>query len=758
MALQRSLAVYPPHAQIVSLRLAIVRDDQQLVAYSAADPIYECAVDDRAGVRVAAGLFSHLRLAPDTALARALGVNRETVRRNRYLYAQGGVAAVCTGRSGPREPYKLKAAVRIRAQQCLDQGRSLRHTAQQVGLTEGALRYQIRQGRLSLSPNARRRRPSSSDRPAAAETAPAAETERPLTPETPPAPGTAASPSQRAQADQACEQGVAVKRTLERALAANGKLVEAAPEFQPTEAVAGAGVLLALPALLGQGLLAVPDEVFGRLRNGFYGLRAVLLTFAFMALLRLSNPEQLKGRAPGELGLLLGLDRAPEVKTLRRKLDELGLRGLARQLQQGLAERWVEAEPEALGFLYVDGHVRVYNGRKHRLPKHHVQKRGRPMPGTQDFHVNDARAEPLFVVTAAATESLLEMMEEHLLPEIRNLVADPVRRITVVFDREGWSPESFRRWRDLGFDVLTYRKGKQSTWQSRCFSEVSGTVDGRKVVYQLAERRVTLSNGLPMREVRRLSADGHQTAVVTTHESLSTFEVAQRMFSRWQQENFFRYMRHEFDLDHMCTYDVESADPKRLVSHPERARLEEQIKTTQASVDRVVGRRGHLKPGGKMRVQGRTFDEEAIDAWIRKHEDEIRRLKARRDALPKEVPLDHVLDPKQIVQLERERKLLTDAFKMIAYRAESQLARCVVPVFKRHEDEARKLLQSIFQATADLLPDDRQGTLTVRFHGLSSPRATRALSGLCVMASAKPTCYPGTDLRMVFEAPECHTN
>ena len=93
---------------------------------------------------------------------------------------------------------------------------------------------------------------------------------------------------------------------------------------------------------------------------------------------------------------------------------------------------------------------------------------------------------------------------------------------------------------------------------------------------------------------------------------------------------------------------------------------------------------------------------------------------------------------------------------MIAYRAESQMARWLAPLFKRHEDEARQFLQSAFQATADLLPDASAGTLTVRFHGLSSPRATRALSGLCVIANATETRYPGTNLRMHFEAPECH--
>ncbi len=359
------------------------------------------------------------------------------------------------------------------------------------------------------------------------------------------------------------------------------------------------------------------------------------------------------------------------------------------------------------------------------------------------------------MVTASATEGLVTMIEEHLLPEIRNLVADPTRRITLVFDREGWSPEAFLRFVELGFDILTYRKGKQSTWQRRFFHEVVEVVDGRNVVYRLAERRVRLSNGLRVREVRRLTDDGHQTAVITTRPDLSRFEVAHRMFSRWRQENFFRYMRHEFDLDHMCTYAVEAADPKRLVTPPDRTKLDKQIKAKQEQLDRVAGRRVDLQPGGKLRVDHRSLDEDQVDEWIGQREQQLAHLKAERDQLPKKVPLDEVLDPAQIVRLEQERKTLTDLFKMAAYRAESEMARSLAPLFKRHDEEARQLLQSIYQATADLSPDPRAGTLTVRFHGLSTPRATRALSQLCDTANATETRYPGTSLRMRFEAPEC---
>ena len=122
MALQQTLVIPPPAARIVSPRLAILLDEHQLVAYNGADPIYRCRRDDRDGLRLAAAMLSHLKLAPDTDLADALGINRETVRRNRKLYAEGGVEAVRTLPHGPKGPHKLTDTVQRRAQRCLDQG------------------------------------------------------------------------------------------------------------------------------------------------------------------------------------------------------------------------------------------------------------------------------------------------------------------------------------------------------------------------------------------------------------------------------------------------------------------------------------------------------------------------------------------------------------------------------------------------------------------------------------------------------------
>lgn len=167
----------------------------------------------------------------------------------------------------------------------------------------------------------------------------------------------------------------------------------------------------------------------------------------------------------------------------------------------------------------------------------------------------------------------------------------------------------------------------------------------------------------------------------------------------------------------------------------------------------IIEKRLDVAPGGRVRVGKQSLGEMEIDQLIEKRETEIERLSARVANLPKQVPLDTVLAPDAIVQLERERKVLVDAVKLTAYRAESALARIVEPLLARHDDEARKFLKTIFSATADVIPDQRAGRLLVRFHGLASPRATRALAELCDLINASPSLYPGTALRLRFEAP-----
>ena len=679
MGLQRRMPLLPEDAETVSQHLVVGNRDGVLTFFNASGPIFTCRDDDASAVRFAAAVLTspELGLATPSEIARVLGRHRNRVHEYRKRYREGGAAALDVKRRGPRGPSKFKGTTRARAQTYLNEGTSNRTVAERVGVSEFTIRTALKDHRL-VRPD--RRHESAHD----TETTPS-------------------TPRTRSNVDASCAGGVAVKRDVDRALAQVGTLAEAMPQFEPAESVAKAGVLVALPALLGQGLVDVGQQVYGAMKNRYFGLASMLLSFGVMALMRIKSTEGVSNHSPGEFGLVLGLDRAPEMKTARRKLAELAGRGRALEFSRAFSERWAEEDPDALGYLYIDGHVRPYHGRKYTLPKTHVPRRRLCMPATTDYWVNDANAEPLLFVTAPANEGLLTMMDKDLIPEIRRLAGDE-RRVTLVFDREGWSPKRFKKWHTAGFDVITYRKGKYRDWPRRCFTEVTVEVCGRKVVYLLGERMVRVARGFRMREVRRVCDDRHQTSVMTTRRDLSRETVARRMFSRWQQENFFRYMRHEFALDHLPTTAVEPADSERSVPNPAVKEKKRELSTAKA--------------------------------------------------LPARVPVREVMDDVPVIRLERERKTITDTLKMVAYRAETQLANLVGPLLPDRDDEARTFMRQVFDLPADLRPDYAKRTLVVRLHSMANPRSNRALRALCEVLNDFNVCYPKTNLRLVLEAPE----
>src|SRR6266851_5500323 len=461
MPTQFHLPVQPGGAEEINAVVARVRERGQVAYFASGVPVFVHADDDPVGQRIAAVQMMALGLARQDELSAAFAVNRSTLYRQHRKVTTEGVLGGVNGKREPSGPHRFIADKRQRVVQLLGEGKSIRQAAEQVGVTEGTIRHALRRGEL----------PAAEARPIRA----------------------LAGPSARSERDARAPGGVAIQRHTERALARGGQLVEAAPEFVEAEAVRYGGALLGLPALLALGILDAGEQTYGALKKGFYGLRSTLLILSFMALLRIRTPELLQGHPPGELGVLLGLDRAPEVKTLRRKLWELASRRQATQFSRQLAERWVQAHADAVGLLYVDGHVRAYHGTAHTLPEAWSARRRLCLPATTDIWVNQQDAQPLFVVTAPANDDLLAMLRREILPAVRRLVGE--RRVTLAFDREGWSPKFFQELHTQGFDVLTYRKGAYPAWPRRAFQTVTGVVDGRRVRYELTERSTELVPG-----------------------------------------------------------------------------------------------------------------------------------------------------------------------------------------------------------------------------------------------------------------------
>jgi transposase len=537
-------------------------------------------------------------------------------------------------------------------------------------------------------------------------------------------------------------------RFTDRVMAVLGLLDDAAPLFSNATGIAGAGVLLAVPALVQNRVVELAREVYGSIGPAFYGLRTTMVTLVFMALLRIKRPENLKERSPQELGRLLGLDRAPEVKSVRRKLSRLAQMGRTKEFARALAKQRAADRGGAIGFLYVDGHVRAYHG-KHDLPKTHVARMRISMPATSDYWLNDAEGEPLFVVPTEAHQSLVSMLPE-MLDEARSLVGE--RPITVVFDRGGWSPKLFKDLISKGFEIMTYRKAPFRKVAKRRFSEHEEEMDGNKMCFMLADQGIRLLKGtLRLRQVTILRKDGGQTAIVTSRRDLSAIQVAYRMTRRWRQENFFKYLREEFALDALVDYGTQEADAERDVPNPECKRLNAKLNAAQDELNKLQAQYGDkalTNPENRRKsMRGFKIAHAGLRQEIANAMKRVARLEVQRAKIPTRIPVsDTVTGP--VIKLAVERKHLTDVVKMVAYQIESDLVRLMRPHYQRAEDEARTLIHEILASEGDIEVTDSE--LQVRMSPLSSPHRTRVLATLCDRLNATNTPFPGTKLRLRF--------
>ena len=536
---------------------------------------------------------------------------------------------------------------------------------------------------------------------------------------------------------------------MDRSLAAMGMLEDAAPLFAPASVLPRAGVLLAVPVLVASGVLSIAQRVYGHIAPAFYGLRTTLVVYILLSLLRIPRPEHLKEQAPVPLGRIVGLDRILEVKTLRRKLTVLAARKASQRFTRELALKRVKERGALMGFLYIDGHVRAYHG-KHKIAKGYLTRTRLAVPATTDYWVNDKSGDPLLVVTAEANAAMTRMLEP-LLQEVRELLGKE-RRATVVFDRGGWSPQLFVKLLVLGFDILTYRKGRTECVSETCFTTHTAELEGRKVKYELFEQPVQfLKETLRLRQITRLTKN-HQTHIITSRWDLPAVEVAYRMFERWRQENFFKYLREEFLIDALSDYELVPDDPQRSVPNPARQAVDRQLRQVRAEIKKLQQTYGAAAlaqtPDNSAASSTLSAEQLRIRDELKKTTARVEQLRATQKSLATRVPLQQARPNEDLVKLSTERRQLTNALKLTAYQIESDLVTLLRPHYARAEEEGRTLIHTALQSAATLEPTDTQ--LRITLAPLSSAHRSKAIASLCEILNRCETCFPGTALRMHF--------
>jgi hypothetical protein len=409
--------------------------------------------------------------------------------------------------------------------------------------------------------------------------------------------------------------------------------------------------------------------------------------------------------------------------------------------------------------------VRVYHGRTKKLPKHYVARERLCLSATADYWVNSMEGKPFFVVSQAVNPGILQTLADDIVPRLEQdvpnqptaaeLEADPLlHRFTVVFDREGYSPAFFATMKKRRIACLTYHKHPGEDWPAQEFSSTEiRLASGERTTIELAERGTKLSNGLWVREFRKRSDSGHQTAILSTDYQNPGATLAPAMFARWSQENFFRYMRQSFNLDGLVDYGTDAVPETARVINPTYRTLDGQVRKKVALLNRKIAEFGainlddDIEPEKVEAFAKRKSDLHEVIAQLQQQVDE---LKVQRRAEKRHITYNELPQDARFDRLSTQSKHLIDTIKMIAYRAETAMVQVVREKMTRHDD-ARSLMRGIYKTEVDLEPDLQAKTLTVRIHPLANASSDEALRHLCSELNATETTFPATQLRVIYE-------
>ena len=541
-------------------------------------------------------------------------------------------------------------------------------------------------------------------------------------------------------ADGSALLGIGTTRELDRFAAAVGALDGAELRFESADDIPNGGVLCALPALL-----------------------------ACLALARVQSLEQVRYQSPGEWGKLMGLDRIPEVRTLRQKLALLAddTERTARWAS-ALARDWMAHDVAAAGVLLIDGHTRVYHGALTKLPRRYITRERLCLRATTDYWVNALDGQPFFCVTKPIDPGLQKTLEADIIPRLladvpnqptaSELETDPLRhRFTVIFDREGYSPALFARLEEQRIAILSYHKHPGSDWTQSEFSEEQVTlVNGEQVNLPLAERGTRLSNGHWVREIRkRDAASGHQTAILSTDYQSPASKLAVAMFARWHQENFFKYMRQHFGLDRLVEQGTSPLPDTTPIVNPTWRALDNQVRSSTAKLSRaraVFAAQSLLTPQQNSPEAAARHEQRqgAALEQVQQLQAQVSDLKAQRKEQARQVQLKDLPESQRVEQLRSGRKHFMDTIKLIAYRAESALVQFVRESMSR-SDDARSLVRSLMQTSINLRPNPAGKELVIEIHGQANVAQDRVIEKLCEELNATETVYPGTDLVLKYK-------
>jgi hypothetical protein len=467
-------------------------------------------------------------------------------------------------------------------------------------------------------------------------------------------------------------------------------------------------------------------------------LTATSVAFA----LGVGSVEATKHLLRDQLGPVAGLDRLPELRTLRPRLGELAEACDPLRLQAELARAMLTAEAPLLGLYFVDDHFVPYEGAK-PVGKGYNTKRRTAQKGLADTLVTDYHGRAVCFVSGPP--SGLTKTLPVALTELRRVTGDA--KIMLGFDRGGSYAQVFAHCRDQGADWITYRRGKlaDTTTAPRRYWRVDGA--GRAEAVNLADEMITIKDYGPARQLTLFEHDQSVLQVLTSDLDAPAAALLAWLRCRWRIENVFKYLTAHHGIDWLCHYEADTAPDTTPIDNPARKPARDAVKraeTTLADAQRALTRL--LRSDATVAEINTAIP--AAQTAIDTAEAALTSAKSQLKTIPAKIPANQHDPQAERAILRTQRRSLQMALRLLAFNAEQWLADRL-NAYLADNDEYRATLRHLLHLGGHITYTTK--TITVALDPPPTPKITRALRLLLAELNATPPRIPGDHRPIIYK-------
>jgi hypothetical protein len=470
-------------------------------------------------------------------------------------------------------------------------------------------------------------------------------------------------------------------------------------------------------------------------------LTATSLAFALGA----SSAEGTKHLIPAQAGILAGIGRLPDPRTLRPRLSAIadGCDPLA--LQRQLAAAMLAADAPGLHIYYAGDHFVPYEGAR-PVAKGWNTKRRHAQPGRAGTVVTGYHGRA--VAFATGDPSGLAATLPGALAQLRQVLGADAK-IMLGFDRGGSYPVAFRAIAGAHADWVTWRRGPLAPVAAAPRRYWAARGDGKPAeVLHLADEMVTIKDYGQARQITLFEDGNPVLQVLTSDTDAPAAALLAWLRCRWRTGNLFKYLEDNYGIHWLCDYHAEAEDDDHLIANPERRAARARLKQAQAALAAAQQALAALLAHPEMTAASKNKAIPAAEKKITKASDAVTAAKTALKLIPARLPANEMTPGAQKAILRTRRRSLQMVLRLLAASAEHWLGNRLND-YLRDPSEYRAITRHLLHLGGTITGTPR--TITVTLDPPAAPRIARALTLLLEEINTTPPRMPGDTRPITYQ-------